>query len=248
MATFKDHFSAHAAQYAAHRPTYPPALVDALADLAGGTRLALDCGCGTGQLSVPLAVRFDRVIAIDGSAAQIAAAERHPRVEYRVALAESSGLPARTVDLVTVAQAAHWFDLTRFYAEVRRVGRTGGLLALVTYGNIDTDPDVVRIVQDFRRDVIDRFWPPERIHVDTGYRQLLFPFEELEPPTFALEQSWSLSDFLGYIDTWSAVRAAEAAMGRAPLETFADMLRDVWGPPETRKIIRWPLSMRLGRL
>ena len=248
MASFKDHFSAHAAQYAAHRPTYPPALVDALADLAGGTRLALDCGCGTGQLSVPLAARFDRVIAIDGSAAQIAAAGRHPRVEYRVAVAESSGLPARTVDLVTVAQAAHWFDLTRFYAEVRRVGRTGGLLALLTYGNIDTDADVVRVVQGFRRDVIDRFWPPERIHVDTGYRQLPFPFEELEPPAFVLEQNWSLGDFLGYIDTWSAVRAAEGAMGRAPLETFADMLRDVWGPPDSRRIIRWPLSMRLGRL
>ena len=248
MASFKDHFSAHATQYAAHRPTYPPALVDALADLAGGTRLALDCGCGTGQLSVPLAARFDRVIAIDGSAAQVAAAGRHPRVEYRVAVAESSGLPARTVDLVAVAQAAHWFDLTRFYAEVRRVGRTGGLLALLTYGNIDTDADVVRVVQGFRRDVIDRFWPPERIHVDTGYRQLPFPFEELEPPAFVLEQNWSLGDFLGYIDTWSAVRAAEGAMGRAPLETFADMLRDVWGPPESRRIIRWPLSMRLGRL
>ena len=248
MASFKDHFSAHATQYAAHRPTYPPALVDALADLAGGTRLALDCGCGTGQLSVPLAARFDRVIAIDGSAAQVAAAGRHPRVEYRVAVAESSGLPARTVDLVAVAQAAHWFDLTRFYAEVRRVGRTGGLLALLTYGNIDTDADVVRVVEGFRRDVIDRFWPPERIHVDTGYRQLPFPFEELEPPAFVLEQNWSLGDFLGYIDTWSAVRAAEGAMGRAPLETFADMLRDVWGPPESRRIIRWPLSMRLGRL
>ena len=58
----------------------------------------------------------------------------HPRVEYRVAPAERSGLPDAAVDLVTLALAAHWFDLPRFYAEVRRVGRPRTAIALISSG------------------------------------------------------------------------------------------------------------------
>jgi len=130
--SFKDHFSSHAAGYAAYRPTYPPELVTFLADTSPATSIAIDCGCGTGQLSIPLAGRFDRVVALDASAAQIASAPAHPRVEYRVAGADAIGEPDGSADLVTVAQAAHWFDLDRFYMEARRVLRRGGILALIT--------------------------------------------------------------------------------------------------------------------
>ena len=132
MATFKDHFSASAAGYAVHRPRYPDALVDFLAEQAPGHKLALDAGCGTGQLSVLLARRFRRVIATDASARQIEEAEPHPGIEYRVAPAEQSGLEDGSADLFTVAQAAHWFELSSFYEEVRRILRPGGSLIITT--------------------------------------------------------------------------------------------------------------------
>jgi SAM-dependent methyltransferase len=244
---FKDHFSTHAAVYAAHRPTYPPALVDYLADIAPATELVLDCGCGTGQLSVLLARRFDRVLATDASAAQIANAEAHDRVEYRVARAEDSGLPDATVDLITVAQAAHWLDLDRFYAEARRVARHDGVLALVTYGVLHVDGEEVEaVVQRFYYEIIGQYWPPERRHVDAGYQTLPFPFAELHAPALAIEVSWRLADLLGYVDTWSAVREAEKRVGRAPVDGFARDLSAVWGDPQIRRHVTWPISMRVG--
>jgi SAM-dependent methyltransferase len=246
---FKDHFSSHAAGYAAHRPTYPSALVDYLAGIAPGCHLALDCGCGTGQLSVPLARRFDRVVATDASASQIANAEPHERVEYRVAKAEDSGLPDAAADLITVAQAAHWLDLDRFYTEARRVARHDGVLALVTYGVLHVDGDEVEaVVQRFYYDVIGQYWPPERQHVDAGYRTLSFPFPEMMAPPLAIEVAWRLPDLTGYVDTWSAAREAEKKVGRAPLDDFGRDLLAVWGDPEVRRTVRWPISMRVGRV
>jgi SAM-dependent methyltransferase len=246
---FKDHFSSHAAGYAAHRPTYPSALVDYLAGIAPGCHLALDCGCGTGQLSVPLARRFDRVVATDASASQIANAEPHERVEYRVAKAEDSGLPDAAADLITVAQAAHWLDLDRFYTEARRVARHDGVLALVTYGVLHVEGDEVEaVVQRFYYDVIGQYWPPERQHVDAGYRTLSFPLGEMTAPPLAIEVAWRLPDLTGYVDTWSAAREAEKKVGRAPLDDFGRDLLAVWGDPEVRRTVRWPISMRVGRV
>src|SRR5262245_8906938 len=244
---FKDHFSTHASGYAAHRPTYPAALVDYLAGIAPGHQLALDCGCGTGQLSVPLARRFDRVVATDASAAQIANAEAHEHVEYRVAPAEASGLPDATADLITVAPAAHWIDLDRFYLEARRVARRSGIVALITYGVLHVEgTNVDDVAQRFYYEVIGQYWPPERRHVDAGYRTLPFPFTELNAPPLAIEVSWQLSDLIGYVDTWSAVREAEKRVGREPLDAFAQALAAVWGGPERRRTVTWPISMRIG--
>ncbi len=127
-----DHFSGIAAQYAQARPHYPAALFDWLAAHCAKRTLAWDCGAGNGQASVALAAYFEQVHATDISAAQLAEAPAHPRIHYRVAPADASALPSHTADLITVAQALHWFDLDAFYAEARRVLRPGGLIAAWT--------------------------------------------------------------------------------------------------------------------
>jgi SAM-dependent methyltransferase len=248
MSTFKDHFSSRSADYAAYRPTYPTALVDYLAAISPAAGVVLDVGCGTGQLSVLLADRFDQVIATDASARQIETAERHPRVEYRVAPAETSGLEPGSVDLITAAQAAHWFDLPAFYTEARRVAHAGAVLALITYGVLETDAEIGPAIQHFYKDVVGPFWPPERRHVENGYRDFDFPFEALKAPALAIEVSWRLADMAGYADTWSAVREGEKALGRGPAERFRQDLAAAWGDPDLRRPIRFPLSLRVGRM
>jgi SAM-dependent methyltransferase len=248
MAPFKDHFSGHAEGYAAYRPTYSAALVDFLASISPGLSLALDCGCGSGQLSVLLAERFDKVVATDASASQIENATKHPRVDYRVAPAERSGLPDSAVDLIVAAQAAHWFDLPQFYAEVQRVARPRAAIALIAYGVMHIEGEPEPIVQRFYWEVLDPYWPPERRHVEDGYRSFPFPFEEIEAPPLSIETSWNLSQVIGYVDTWSAVRQLEKRMGRAPFESFRAELTQSWRNGEQRRLVRWPLTLRVGRV
>ncbi len=248
MSGFKDHFSVGSGDYAAYRPTYPRALVDALAAACPATGAALDAGCGTGQLAVLLAERFEKVIATDASAAQIAAATPHARVAYRVAPAERSGLPEASVDLVAAAQAAHWFDLPAFYAEARRVARPGALLALVTYGVLHLDPPLEEAVQHFYWTTIGPYWPPERRHVEEGYRDFDFPFPGIALPPLAIEVSWRRAEFLGYVNTWSAVRALEKSAGRGSVAAFARDIAALWPDADGRRTVRFPLSVRAGRI
>lgn len=247
--TFKDHFSARAEAYAKHRPVYPPALADALADRAPQTRVALDVGAGSGQLSVLLAARFDRVIATDASASQVEHATSHPRVEYRVAKAEASGLGEASVDLVVAAQAAHWFDLEAFYAEVRRISRPGALLALVSYALLTITPEIDAVLGAFHYGDLDGYWPPERKLVDEGYRSLAFPFPEVQLPPVTMTARWDLDALLGYVHTWSglAALAASGAEGASRIERFERALTLAWG--EDRALVRdvaWPLAIRAG--
>ena len=246
--SFKDHFSDVAAAYAAYRPSYPAALVDFLVRVAPETRLVWDAGCGSGQLSVLLTGAFERVVATDASAEQIARAARHPKVEYRCAPAEASGLPAGVIDLATAAQATHWFDLPAYYAEVRRVTKAGGIVALISYGVVGVGAELDAIIRPFYRDVLAAFWPPERRHVDDGYRSLPFPFEEVEAPTFEIRLDWRLEDLVGYVGTWSAVWALEHAKGQGPFAKFRRELTDAWGQATAVRTVRWPLALRVGRV
>lgn len=244
---FKDHFSARSADYAASRPDYPPELGAFLAAEAPGRGLALDCGCGNGQLSVLLAEHFARVVATDASAQQIAAATPHPRITYRTAPAQASGLEPGSADLVVAAQAAHWFDIEAYYAEVRRVARPGALAALVSYGVLHVEGEAEPLVQDFYWRALGPYWPPERRHVEEGYRTLPFPFAELPPPDLAIERNWTRGEFMGYVETWSAVREAEKAAGRGWVEEFGRALAERW-PDGERRLVRWPLTVRAGRV
>jgi SAM-dependent methyltransferase len=243
---FKDHFSQSAAGYAAYRPTYPIELISFLADAARRNEFAWDCGCGSGQLSTLLAERFAQVHATDASAEQIENAVHHPQVRYACDPAEASGLADQVADLIVAAQAAHWFDLPAFYREVHRVGRSDSVIALVSYGIVKVDEQLDPIIGRFYWHVIGSYWAPERKHVEEGYRSLNFPFAEIQAPEMAMSAFWMLPDFIGYVNTWSAVAAMERAIGPEPRERFSHDLGEAWGPAEQKRTIRWPLSLRVG--
>ena len=184
--TFQDHFSQLAARYARARPTYPPALFTELARLTRDHASAWDCGTGNGQAAMGLAEHFRSVVATDPSEAQLSKARPDPRITYRLGGEASSGLPPGSVDLVTAAQAAHWFDLAAFYSEARRVLRPGGVIALWCYGLCHITPEVDALMAEFYQKTVGPYWPPERHHIDAAYRSLDFPFEEAPFPAVAM--------------------------------------------------------------
>jgi ubiquinone/menaquinone biosynthesis C-methylase UbiE len=246
--SFSDHFSAVSSSYAKFRPTYPAELYSWLASLTPDHSAAWDCAAGSGQASVDLAAHFDRVIATDASQAQIDTAVAHPRVDYRVASAEASGLPERSVDLVTVAQALHWFELDAFYDEVRRVLKPAGVLAAWSYGVATVEGcDVDAIAQRFYRETVGPYWPPETAIVEAGYRTLPFPFEEIEPPPFAMTARWTLPQLLGYFGSWSATARYIAMNGKDPTLDLMQQLAPFWGGPERIRTVTWRIALRAGR-
>ena len=244
-AQFKDHFSDRAAGYATYRPHYPPALADFLATIAPTRATAWDVGCGSGQLSTLLGDRFDRVIATDASGEQIARAVAHPQVEYAVATAESAPIDGGSVDLIVAAQAAHWFDLPSFYKEVRRVAKPRAGIALVTYGLTHVEPPVDAVVDHLYYDILAKWWPPERKQTENGYRDFVFPFDEVIPPRLDMLVDWTMDQLLGYVGTWSAVRAMETAEGTGPIERFHEAVAGAWGSNATRRV-SWQLGLRAG--
>ena len=246
MAT--DHFGRVAGTYADYRPAYPATLFDWLAHQCSEHALAWDCGAGSGQASVALAEYFEKVLATDMSDAQLAHATPHPRVEYRVALAHDSGLPDASANLVTVAQALHWFDLGLFYQEVRRVLKPGGVIAAWSYGVIALEGDAAnQILQHFYHQIIGPYWPAERHHVETGYRELPFPFERLPTPDFAMEVHWTLPHLLGYLRSWSACARYRDAHGTDPVDALTSQLEPHWGETSNKRRISWPVSLLAGR-
>jgi SAM-dependent methyltransferase len=242
---FKDHFSKQAADYAKFRPRYPHALFEYLSSVAPDRALAWDCATGNGQAAVELAEVFDRVIATDASEKQISKAQPHERVEYRVAPAESSGIESQTVDLIMVAQALHWFDLDRFYAEARRVLKPDGILAASAYNLLHIDPSIDEVVNGYYYEVVGPFWPPERKLVEQ-FADLPFPFHEIDPPKFEMTAHWNLDHLLGYLRTWSSTQRFIEARGSGPLEQITDELRSVWGDPHETRKVTWPLVLRIG--
>ena len=209
----KDHFSGHADQYEAFRPTYPDALFSYLATLCPSHELCWDCATGNGQAAVALAPYFNTVVATDASQKQIDHAHARENVHYRVAPADRAPLADGSVDLVTVAQALHWFDLPRFYAEVRRVARPDGVIAVWCYQLHTITPEVDAIVEHYYADIVGADWPPERRLVEEGYKTLEFPFVEIAPPTFQMVHSWDMSHVLGYLSSWSATQRYQKRTG-----------------------------------
>lgn len=258
-------------EYARARPDYPPEVVRYLADAvagprsgrgARGSRVVLDVGCGAGQFTHQLADRFEQVVGIDPSIDQLAHAPDHPGVRYVCGAAESLPISGGRAALITVAQAAHWFDLDRFWGEVRRVAIDGALVALITYGIADvgpreaggggrTDREAALVAERFTRFLradLAGFWPPERRLVDRRYADIEMPFEELDAPSAVMRRWWDLDALLAYVSTWSALRAAHDAGRGDVLRAFAEDMEALWGPRRDTRLVQWPVTMRVGRV
>lgn len=245
--SFRDHFSRRAADYARFRPTYPGALYAELVRLAPGSGRAWDCATGNGQAAVALAGHFERVLATDASRDQLVRAERHERVTYAVAYAERTPAPDRVFDLVTVAAAAHWFDLDGFYAEVRRVTRPGGILALWSYYMCESEPAIDTVIDRYAHQVLGPYWP-ERMHYNQErYAGLPFPFERVAMSPFHAEARWLLEQLQGFMSTWSAAQRYRDAHGREAIGEVAEDLARAWGG-RRHVHLRWPLHMLVGRV
>ncbi len=201
---------------------------------------------GNGQAAIGLAAHFARVVATDASAPQIESAEPYSAVEYCVAPAEKSGIPARCVDLVTVAQALHWFDIPAFFAEAQRVLKPGGVISVWAYNLLSVSPEIDALVNRFYFETTARFWPPERAILESGYAEIDFPFEEITPPPFEMCRHWRLDQLLGYLRTWSATQKFIAARGFDPVDSLGNELGALW-PCDEEMLVRWPLSLRVGR-
>lgn len=245
---FSDHFSGHARQYAEFRPGYPPRLFSFIHSLTREHQRAWDCGTGSGQAAARLADHYKQVIATDPSAQQIRNAERVPGVVYVVAPAERSGLADASVDVITVAQALHWFDLTAFYTEAERVSRPGAALVVWCYGLMKIGREVDAVVAHYYNQVVGPYWPPERRYIEQGYRTLPFPYAEYPAPDLAMYAHWDLDAMCNYLATWSATRRYIEQLGRDPIPRLREELSSCWGVPTKKHTVSWPLIVRAGKI
>lgn len=245
---FKDHFSSQSGDYAAFRPTYPGALFAWLASRCAEHDCAWDCATGSGQAAAGLSPHFKKVVATDASTGQIAHASGPDNVAFQVSQAELSGLEDLCVDLITVAQAAHWFDLPAFYAEVRRVLKPKGVIALWGYGRLVLPDNLDAPFEHFYSGILGPYWPSERKLIDDGYRSLDFPFDEFRAPDFFIEVEWNLPRLLAYLSTWSAVRRYQTNNGVTPLGDLESLLKESWGEPSRPLALKWPLFTRADLL
>lgn len=240
----KDLFSVDSQRYQQARPTYPQSLLQSLLQYVPERELAWDCGAGSGQLTHMLAPYFDQVVGTDISQTQLSHAEYYDNVSYQLQPAENTTFPDHCFDLITVAQAIHWFDFEAFYAEVRRTIKPSGILAVVGYGLIHVDDlEINAKIQHLYHQTLNGFWDAERHYVDERYQTIPFPFDEIEMPAFQIEAQWTLAQLLQYLKTWSAVQHYILEKNIDPVEQLFYEEHHL----QRQICIHFPVLLRVGR-
>jgi SAM-dependent methyltransferase len=242
--TPKDLFSSNANQYATFRPDYPNELFDFIVSHVRNFATAWDCATGNGQAAKVLSQKFAQVLATDISEKQMLNGFQTSNIVYSVSPAEKSNFPDQSFDLITVAQAAHWFKLDLFYQEVKRVAKPGCVLALWGYGLVSVNPDFDSQLKDFYKNVVGPYWDPERRLIDESYATIPFPFQEISCPQFSFTKQWSMAHLEGYLNTWSATQKYIAATNLNPVTKFISASATAFGKGVQE--IKFPLFMRLG--
>lgn len=241
----KDLFSDNSSLYQQARPSYSAEIIEQIMLHVAENALAWDCGAGSGQFTGWLAPYFQQVLATDLSAAQLAQAPKLENVIYQTASAEESGLDDHSVDLVTVAQAIHWFDFDAFYAEVKRVLKPQGCLAVIGYGLIEaSDSRLDQLIQHLYRVTLKGYWDAERRYVDECYQSIPFPFEEQSVPALQLKYSWTGQQLLDYFQTWSGLKHYVQLTGLNPLAEMAEFFQQ---QPQQCYEVQFPVLLRIGQ-
>ena len=244
--TFADYFSVTAPDYERFRPRYPETLFDLITSLVVQRERAWDCATGSGQAIGPLVKCFGHVLASDASSAQIRHATVAPQVELFLARAERVPLRDACIDLITVAQALHWFDLDAFVAEAERVLKPGGILAAWTYNLCRVNAVIDGVVRSFYRDIIGPYWPSERRLVDEAYASITLSLSDSRSMSTSMSAQWTLDHLMHYFGTWSAVLAYRKTHGSDPVELISSDLHRAWGDVETRRVT-WPITLKTAR-
>jgi SAM-dependent methyltransferase len=241
----KDNFSRQSDLYAQYRPGYPTELFDHILRFVKEKELAWDCGTGNGQSALHLSGHFKKIFATDISQKQLDHVLEKENIVYALEPAEKTSLADKTVDLITVAQAIHWFTFEDFYKEVKRVAKPGAVIAVWTYSLLRITDEIDRILHEYHFNTLGNYWDPERKHVDDGYANIPFPFTETATPEFRIELNWSLADLEGYLNTWSALQKFIAENSYNPVKDVIKRVSEHWGGREKREIF-FPVHLRLG--
>jgi ubiquinone/menaquinone biosynthesis C-methylase UbiE len=241
----KDNFSSKSSSYAKYRPTYPQELYQFLKEKLDKTEKAWDCGTGNGQVAGALAKFFKEVQATDISQQQLDNAIRQPNIHYSVQTAEKTNFPDNNFDLITVAQAIHWFNFEAFNKEVARVLKPDGIIAVIGYSLFKSNPETDEVILKFYHDIVGPFWDEERKYLDEKYKTIPFPFKELESPVFEQEYEWTFNHVMGYLKTWSAVKHYEKANGENPVALIEEELKATFG---AKNKVVFPILFRCGKL
>jgi SAM-dependent methyltransferase len=244
---FKDNFSKQSDLYLRYRPHYPDELYQYLASLTTGKKLAWDCGTGNGQAAIGIANYYETVVATDPSEQQITNAIPYENVSYSVSKAEQSPLAENSVDLITVANALHWFEFDKFYTEVNRVLKPGGVLAAWAYGNPSHSDRVDKVITYFHDVVLGDYWLNENRLVEKKYSTVPFPFSELVTPDFKIKRELSRNDLVGLFHTWSAVQRYKDRNGKDPVALIEKDLDTAWDGGPLPKLFTWELVLKAGR-
>lgn len=242
----KDLFSSQSKVYAAFRPIYPAALYEFIFKHIPERNSAWDCATGNGQVAHHLASHFKEVYATDISQQQLDHAIRKKNIHYSKEPAEKTDFKGNQFDLITVAQALHWFDRERFYNETRRVSRPDSIVAVWGYGLLYIDDAIDKLIMDFYENEVGPYWDDARKLVEEGYRTIDFPFAEIKAPPLAIKVSWTLDQLAGYFSSWSATQKYVKERGHDPVPPFIKTLRNHW--PSTQMTVTFPIFMRIGRV
>lgn len=246
MKASKDKFSTQSDAYKKFRPTYPDELYEVILSTVKSRNECWDCGTGNGQVAVELSKHFKKVYATDLSQNQIDNAEKRENILYAVGTAEKTGFDDNKFDLVTVAQAAHWFHIDAFNKEVRRVCKNGGIVCVWGYGLLRINDPINKLIDEFYNDIIGPYWDPERRHIENGYNSLNFDFSELDTPkNLFIRTQWTLPEFEGYLNSWSSVQNYKELKKENPVTWMMDNLKKLWGE-NVQKEVRFPIFMKMG--
>lgn len=245
--SFKDHFSKQSAIYAKFRPQYPPEFYAFLASLTQEHEKAWDCGTGNGQATIGLSAFYNSVIATDPSEQQIMHAFPRANVEYRVEKAEDISLDANSVDLVSIANALHWFDFDIFYPIVKKILKQDGIIAGWAYGLPMITKEIDLIISHFHDHTLNDYWIAENRLVEAGYKTIPFPFSEITAPDFISQKEFDLPEMISYLNTWSATQRFIAKNDVNPTDALLKTLEPVWGDATLKRIVTWKLVLKIGR-